>query len=96
MDITTQIFDRKERLVANLFDKQYRLYAHFSEIPPRVIEALLAVEDTLFFEHVGINPDTISRAMLKNALNMRWLEGGSTLTQQVVKNVIVSNTLLQR
>ncbi|MCI6217909.1 MAG: PBP1A family penicillin-binding protein [Helicobacter sp.] len=91
MDITTQIFDRKERLVANLFDKQYRLYAHFSEIPPRVIEALLAVEDTLFFEHIGINPDTISRAMLKNAVNMRWLEGGSTLTQQVVKNVILTS-----
>ncbi|WP_156471820.1 penicillin-binding protein 1A [Helicobacter himalayensis] len=91
MDIATQIFDRKGRLIANVFDNEYRLYAKFDEIPPRVIEALLAVEDTLFFEHIGINPDTISRAMVKNAINMRWIEGGSTLTQQVVKNVALTS-----
>lgn len=46
--IATQIFDRQERLIANLFDKEFRFYASFEEIPPRVIEALLAIEDTLF------------------------------------------------
>ena len=66
MDITTQLFDTKGRLVANLFDQHYRLYAKFDEIPPRIIEILLAVEDTLFFEHIGVNPDAISRAIVKN------------------------------
>lgn len=90
MDITTQIFDAKGRLVANLFDQHYRLYAKFEEIPPRMIEILLAVEDTLFFEHVGINPDAISRAIVKNVKNLKYSEGGSTLTQQVVKNIALS------
>lgn len=90
MDVTTQIFDTKGRLIANLFNEHYRLYAKFEEIPPRIIEILLAVEDTLFFEHMGINPDAISRAIVKNVKNLKYSEGGSTLTQQVVKNIALS------
>ena len=90
MDVTTQIFDTKGRLIANLFNEHYRLYAKFEEIPPRIIEILLAVEDTLFFEHMGINPDAISRAIVKNVENLKYSEGGSTLTQQVVKNIALS------
>ena len=79
--ITTQIFDRKGRLIANLFDKEFRFYAKFEEIPPRLIEALLAIEDTLFFEHPGVNLDAIMRAMLKNIKSGGYVEGGSTITQ---------------
>lgn len=87
----SQIVDRKDRLIANVFtDENFRFYATFDEIPPRVIESLLAVEDTLFFEHIGINPDAISRTMLKNIKSMRYVEGGSTLTQQLIKNIILS------
>lgn len=89
--LASQIVDRKDRLIANVFtDENFRFYATFDEIPPRVIEALLAVEDTLFFEHIGINPDAISRAMLKNIKSMRYVEGGSTLTQQLIKNIALS------
>lgn len=89
--LASQIVDRKDRLIANVFtDENFRFYATFDEIPPRIIEALLAVEDTLFFEHIGINPDAISRAMLKNLKNMRYVEGGSTLTQQLIKNIALS------
>lgn len=88
--IATQIFDRKERLIANLFDKEFRFYATFEEIPPRLVEALLAIEDTLFFEHPGINLDAIMRAMVKNIQNARYAEGGSTITQQLIKNVALT------
>ncbi|MDE5603918.1 MAG: PBP1A family penicillin-binding protein, partial [Helicobacter sp.] len=88
--VATQIFDRKERLVANLFDKEFRFYAKFEEIPPRVIEALLTIEDTLFFEHIGVNLDAIMRAMLKNIKNARYAEGGSTITQQLIKNIVLT------
>ena len=89
--LASQIVDRKDRLIANIFtDENFRFYATFDEIPPRVIESLLAVEDTLFFEHIGINPDAISRAMLKNIKSMRYVEGGSTLTQQLIKNIALS------
>lgn len=89
-EIATQIFDRKGRLIANIFDKELRFYVSFDEIPSRMIEALLAVEDTLFFEHNGINFDAISRAMIKNLIARKYLEGGSTLTQQLVKNVALT------
>lgn len=89
--LASQIVDRKDRLIANIFtDENFRFYATFDEIPPRVVESLLAVEDTLFFEHIGINPDAISRAMIKNIKNMRYVEGGSTLTQQLIKNIALS------
>lgn len=86
----TQVFDSKNRLLANLFDGEYRFYAKYDEIPGRVIEALLAVEDTLFFEHGGINLDAIIRAAVKNLQNMKYREGGSTLTQQLVKSMLLS------
>lgn len=89
-DKALKIIDRKDRLIANVFDTQFRYYAKFDEIPPRVIETLLAVEDTFFFEHRGINFDAISRAMVKNLLNAKLVEGGSTITQQLVKNLALS------
>lgn len=88
--LTTQIYDRKGRLIANLFDKEHRHYARIDDIPSRMIEALAAIEDTLFFEHNGINLDAIIRAMSKNIREGRIVEGASTLTQQLVKNVLLT------
>ncbi|WP_181331048.1 penicillin-binding protein 1A [Helicobacter pylori] len=88
--VASQILDRKGRLIANIYDKEFRFYARFEEIPPRFVESLLAVEDTLFFEHGGINLDAIMRAMIKNAKSGRYTEGGSTLTQQLVKNMVLT------
>ncbi|PAF47194.1 penicillin-binding protein [Helicobacter sp. 12S02232-10] len=88
--LATQIFDRKDRLIANIYDTEFRFYAHFDEIPPKMIEALLAVEDTLYFEHEGINYDAIIRAMIKNIKNGKYVEGGSTLTQQLIKNMVLT------
>lgn len=90
LDIALKIIDRKDRLIANVFDTQFRYYTKFEEIPPRVIETLLAVEDTFFFEHNGINLDAISRAMIKNLISIKFVEGGSTITQQLVKNIALS------
>ncbi|RDU64675.1 penicillin-binding protein [Helicobacter sp. MIT 14-3879] len=86
-NIALKILDRKDRLIANVFENEFRYYANFDEIPPKVIETLLAVEDTMFFEHSGINLDAIMRAMLKNIKSGGLNEGGSTITQQLVKNI---------
>ncbi|WP_121022664.1 transglycosylase domain-containing protein [Helicobacter vulpis] len=88
--LATKILDTKGRLIANLYENEFRIYAPFSEIPPKMIEALLAVEDTLFFEHNGINLDAIMRAFLKNLRHQKYSEGGSTLTQQLVKNMLLT------
>ncbi|MBE0496104.1 MAG: penicillin-binding protein, partial [Campylobacterales bacterium] len=88
--LTTQLFDRHGRLVANVFEGEHRLYVPYEQIPPRIIEALVAIEDTAFFEHGGINMEAIFRAAIKDIQAMKLVEGASTITQQLVKNVVLS------
>jgi len=85
------ILDAKGNRLAYVFKGKHRLYANYDEIPGYLIEALIAIEDTRFFEHDGVNPDAIIRAALKNFKAGHKVEGGSTLTQQLVKNTILSN-----
>ena len=87
---TTRIYDRNGEKIANLFGEKHRYYASFSEIPPRAIEALVAIEDTTFFEHPGINIDAIFRAAIKVIKAGSAVEGASTITQQLVKNVLLT------
>ena len=88
--LTTQIYDRNGDLVANLFDDENRLYVEFKDIPARVIEALVATEDTSFFEHNGINIEAIFRALVKDIHAMKMVEGASTITQQLIKNTVLT------
>ncbi len=90
LPVTTTIYDKNGKKIANIFKKQHRYYATFSEIPPRLIEALLAIEDTTFFEHPGINVDAIMRAIIKDIKAGKLVEGASTLTQQLVKNTLLT------
>ncbi len=60
------------------------------KLPPRVVEATLVAEDRRFFRHPGIDPLSVSRAMLHNVRAMRVVEGGSTITQQVAKLLLQS------
>lgn len=89
--LTTQIYDRNGDLIANVFDGENRVYVKYDDIPGRIIEALVAIEDTSFFEHEGINYEAISRAIIKDVKSMKMKEGASTLTQQLVKNLILTN-----
>ena len=88
--MTTQIYDRNNQKIANVFRKEHRYYASFEEMPPRLIEAILAIEDTVFFEHPGINIDAIVRAIIKDVKAMALVEGASTITQQLVKNTLLT------
>ena len=84
--LTSQIYDKNGKLIANIFE-QHRFYAKYEEFPPKLIEALIAIEDTAFFEHNGVNIDAIFRAALKIIkTGGQTMEGASTLTQQFIKN----------
>ncbi|MCX6075774.1 MAG: PBP1A family penicillin-binding protein [Campylobacterales bacterium] len=87
---TTRIYDKNGEKIANIFDEEHRYYAPFNEIPPRAVEALLAIEDTTFFEHQGVNIDAIFRAIIKDIEAGKMVEGASTITQQLVKNKLLT------
>jgi penicillin-binding protein 1A len=76
------------------FSQERRIFVPYEEIPPVVIQAFLAAEDKHFFQHGGIDVAGLGRAMVNNVLNLvqgRRLEGGSTITQQVAKNVLLTS-----
>jgi penicillin-binding protein 1A len=61
-----------------------------SEVPPNVINAVLATEDARFYDHFGIDLQGLARAMVVNAQANEVVQGGSTLTQQLAKNLFLS------
>jgi penicillin-binding protein 1A len=87
---STQFFDKNGKIIANTFKEENREYVKYDDIPARIIEGLVAIEDTQFFEHHGINPDAISRAIIKDIQAGGFVEGASTLTQQLIKMLILT------
>lgn len=61
-----------------------------AELPPYVPQAIIAIEDRRFYRHYGVDPIGLARAMTKNLIAGRLKEGGSTLTQQLAKNLFLS------
>ncbi|HIP56413.1 MAG TPA: PBP1A family penicillin-binding protein [Arcobacter sp.] len=88
--LTTRFYDRNDKLIANVFKNENRLYVEYKDIPPLIIESLVAIEDTQFFEHNGINFDAIIRAIIKDLKYMKFVEGASTITQQLVKTIVLT------
>ncbi len=62
----------------------------FTEIPPLLVHAILAIEDRRFFDHAGVDLAGLARAVLRNAGDERLGQGGSTITQQLVKNTYLT------
>lgn len=73
-------------------------YTNISQFPTQCLDAIVAIEDDRFLEHKGISPRAIFRAFFRNIKSGRLAEGGSTITQQLIKNKFLSSekTLLRK
>jgi 1A family penicillin-binding protein len=86
----TKIYDRNAKLIYDVFEKQKRTPVQLYEIPEHLRKATIAIEDKDFYFHKGFDPRGYLRAVY-NILIRHRLQGGSTLTQQLVKNVLLSS-----
>ncbi len=80
-------------LIGSIYPSHHedRVLVQIGEVPPLLIKTLIAVEDRHYYQHLGISPVSIARALLANLRSGRTVQGGSTLTQQLVKNFYLTS-----
>lgn len=88
--LTTRIYDVHGKLIGEFFTER-REYARLDEIPLLLQKAFIASEDQNFYQHPGVDPSGILRALWQNLLNLRVVEGGSTITQQLSRSRFLDN-----
>lgn len=88
--VSSQVFDSHGRLITTLHSDQNRLPIDINKVPQNLQNAFIAAEDNRFYEHIGIDPIGIFRAIFANLTNRGIAQGGSTITQQLAKNVFLS------
>ncbi len=91
--LTTEFLDREGRLLYRLYEGRNRTLIKLNEVPPYLVQATLAAEDKNFYHHFGIDPVAILRAFIANLKNHptpNQLEGASTITQQLIKNTLLT------
>lgn len=86
---TTRVYSGNGNLIAE-FGHEKRIFTPIDDIPPALINAFLAAEDKSFYTNPGIDMMSIIRAAISNINGEETLAGGSTITQQVVKNFLLS------
>jgi penicillin-binding protein 1A len=90
LDVPSKVYDSKGGLLAVLQDADYRAPVSLSQVPPTVVHAVLDAEDATFYQHGAVSVPAIMRA-LKNNVSSSDVQGGSTITQQLVKNAVLDS-----
>ena len=87
---SSQIYDINGNELANVHAEQNRVPVKISQVPEHLKDAFIAVEDVRFYDHSGVDPKGIMRAVFANITNKGVAEGGSTITQQLAKNAYLT------
>ena len=87
--LTTKIYDRNGELLYKIYRRQNRSLVKLDDVPLYLRQATIAIEDREFYSHQGVSPQGIARALYRN-LVLGKLSGGSTITQQLVKNALLT------
>ncbi|MBI2409925.1 transglycosylase domain-containing protein [Candidatus Kaiserbacteria bacterium] len=92
VDQSTKIYDRTGQVLLYDYNRDAkREIVPLADISPNAIQATIAIEDSSFYQHGGIRITSIIRAIIADILGGSLSQGGSTITQQVVKNVLLTN-----
>lgn len=92
IDQSTKIYDRTGQVLLYDYNRDAkRSIVSITDISPNTIQATIAIEDSSFYEHGGIRLTSIFRAIVADAFGRSLSQGGSTITQQVVKNELLTN-----
>lgn len=88
---STKIYDKTGEIVLYDVNKDVRrTVINLNDVAPTIPKALIAIEDTEFYTHKGVRPLAILRAFIANIFSFGFGQGGSTITQQVVKNTLLT------
>lgn len=87
--LSTKIYDRNNKLLYDIYGDKNRALVNWQSLPPYVKQATISIEDKDFYKHSGFSLVGIVRSVF-NIVVLRRVEGGSTITQQVVKNTLLS------
>ena len=94
--LSSEIYDKNLNLIATV-GAEKREYVSINDIPKNITDAVLTTEDSRFQSHIGIDPIRLIKAVLVNIRSNSAQQGASTITQQVVKNsLLTSDKSLQR
>ena len=89
-DRTSYIYDKDGKLITTYAGMEYRDWADIGEIPDMLKNALISIEDVRFYKHDGVDYKRLFSAVI-NTLRNTDTHGGSTITQQLIKNKVLSN-----
>ncbi len=85
-----QVHARDGKIIASI-GPSYGQWLSYDQIPDTMANAMVAVEDRRFYNHLGVDPIGLTRAVMVRVERGRWVQGGSTITQQLARNIFLTN-----
>ena len=86
----SEVLDRNGTVIAHYYDRKFRVWVPIADLPDVVIRSVVIAEDDTFFGHQGVNYKAVWEALKHDVQKKRFARGGSTITQQMIKNVLLS------